>query len=109
MSKADLSQNEYIQTFGFHESLKELIPEKSPYLVLDELKKQKQRVENFFGAKSVDGEYLDPEFARLLQGPEAQKMIEQIFEELDVRDINDKNKTVMGELNKKVEELRKKE
>ena len=36
-------------------------------------------------------------------------MIEQIFEELDVRDINDKNKTVMGELNKKVEELRKKE
>lgn len=39
MGKTDLSKNEYVQTFGFHETMKELIPEKSPYLILDKIKK----------------------------------------------------------------------
>ena len=56
--------------------MKELIPEKSPYLVLDKIKKEKERIESFFGTKSVDGEYLDPEFVRLLQGPESEKIFD---------------------------------
>lgn len=34
MNRVDLSSNEYIQTFGFHETIRDLIPEKTPYLEL---------------------------------------------------------------------------
>jgi hypothetical protein len=36
-------------------------------------------------------------------------MIEEIFKQIDVMDYQDKNKTVMGELNRKLQELRNRE
>ena len=47
--------------------------------MLPKLEKNRESLNNYFGTKSVDGEYLDPEFVRLLNDPESETIVDKLF------------------------------
>jgi hypothetical protein len=54
-AKINLDDDEYNQTFGFQATLKELFPDKSPYMKLPQILEQQKRLEKHIGNKYVDG------------------------------------------------------
>lgn len=67
-----MEDDEYNQVFGFQATLKELFPDKSPYLKLPKLLDEQRRLEDYIGSHHVDGETADPELGRAIEGIDQQ-------------------------------------
>jgi len=99
-AKIDLHENEHNQTFGFHETLKELFPDKSPYLKLPALLEAQKRLVEYFGSKHQDGQAIDPQFAALLEGPDAHQLCEDLLRTVDRQHPTDEGRTLGTDIQK---------
>jgi len=93
-----LHENEHNQTFGFHETLKELFPDKSPYLKLPALLEAQKRLVEYFGSKHQDGQAMDPQFAALLEGPDARQLCEDLLRTADRPHPEDAGRTLATDI-----------
>ena len=61
--------------FGFHKSLKEMVPDKSEFLKLPKILEQQERLQDVLGAKIIDGRTQDPKMGPYLKTFDLEKQM----------------------------------
>ena len=97
-AKINLKDDEYNQTFGFQETLKELFPDKSPYLKLPKLLDEQRRLDEYIGYKTVDGETADPHLGPAIESLDQDQYVRDLMEEANLEHPEQPGRTLLGDL-----------
>jgi len=79
----DLREDEHNQTFGFQESLKELIPDRNEFLELPKEEERIRKLNEWMGTKLHDGKAMDEEFRTFRDRFDHNALLENAMKEVD--------------------------
>jgi len=101
----DLREDEHNQTFGFQESLKELIPDRNEFLELPKEEERVRKLNEWMGTKLHDGKAMDEEFRTFRDRLDFNDYVEKALAEVDEPHPTEEGRTKLGDVADRLTEL----
>jgi hypothetical protein len=101
----DLEADPDNMIFGFHKSLKELVPDKSEFLKLPKVLEQQERLNEMLGARYVDGRTEDPTMGPFLKSFDMEAYMERELQGLEIEHPTDESRSFLKDFGNMLAEV----